>query len=135
MFENNIEFLKHAVENRDFILPVSEHHLPDGTVWIGTDGGLTRYDKESDSFYTYGMERGYSVKAITEDKRGYLYIGTWRNGLMRLHPDRKTFDHYPRLNYMNSAYSLLLDSKQRLWIGTGSSTILYTMLKSLPVLL
>ncbi len=90
----------------------------DGTVWIGTDGGLTRYDKESDSFYTYGMERGYSVKAITEDKRGYLYIGTWRNGLMRLHPDRKTFDHYPRLNYMNSAYSLLLDSKQRLWIGT-----------------
>lgn len=32
MFENNIEFLKHAVENRDFILPVSEHHLPDGSM-------------------------------------------------------------------------------------------------------
>ena len=75
----------------------------DGTVWIGTDGGLTRYDKESDSFYTYGMKRGYSVKAITEDKRGYLYIGTWRNGLMRLHPDRKTCDRYPILDYMNSA--------------------------------
>lgn len=90
----------------------------DGTVWIGTDGGLTRYDKEHDSFHTYEIGRGYSVKAITEDKRGYLYIGTWQNGLMRLHPDRKTFDHYPSLNPMNSAYSLFIDSKQRIWIGT-----------------
>lgn len=90
----------------------------DGTVWIGTDGGLTRYDKDSDSFYTYSSSKVYSVKSIVEDQKGYLYIGTWRDGLMRLHPDRKTFDRYPQLNAMNSAFSLLIDSKQRLWIGT-----------------
>lgn len=90
----------------------------DGTLWIGTDGGLTRYDRRKDSFYTYNLGYYYSVKSITEDKQGYLYFGTWDSGLMRLRPDRKRVDRYPPMNSDNSAYSLLIDSRRRLWIGT-----------------
>ena len=90
----------------------------DGTVWIGTDGGLSVYNKKSDSFYTYDLGFDYSVKSITEDKQGNIYFGTWCNGVMRLQTDRKTIDHYPSINPSNSAYALLIDSKQRLWVGT-----------------
>ena len=90
----------------------------DGTVWIGTDGGLTRYDKASDSFHTYDCGEYYSVKSMKEDSKGNLYIGTWDSGLMRLRPDRVTIDKYPRLNALNSAYALFIDSQERLWIGT-----------------
>ena len=90
----------------------------DGTVWIGTDGGLTVYDKTKDTFFTYNFGRPCSVKSIVEDKKGYIYVGTWSTGLIRLHPNRKDFDRYPPLNQYNSAYSLFLDSRERLWIGT-----------------
>lgn len=104
----------------------------DGTVWIGNDHGLSRYVPETDSFINYrsdGLrltlpdgrktELGwYSVKAITEDKDGNLYIGTWNSGLMRFSPTDETFVSYPKFNDGNSAYSLFIDSKQRLWVGT-----------------
>lgn len=89
-----------------------------GTVWIGTDGGLTRYDKHSDSFHTYRYNKEYSVKSITEDSHGTLYIGTWITGLLRLRKGSDRMEQYPQTNNMNSAYKLLMDSKQRLWIGT-----------------
>lgn len=89
-----------------------------GTVWIGTDGGLTRYDKTKDTFHTYRHTRDYSVKSIAEDKNGTLYIGTWITGLLRLKRGSSRIEQYPQTNGMNSAYKLLIDSKQRLWIGT-----------------
>ena len=104
----------------------------DGHVWIGTDGGLSRYEPGRDCFVTYSDRnaivmdvRGqksrlgdYSVKAITEDKHGNLYLGTWGNGLLFFAPSQRKFVSYDRLNARNSAYSLLFDSRGRLWIGT-----------------
>ena len=90
----------------------------DGTVWIGTDGGLSVYNKKTDSFYTYELGYNYSVKSIVEDKQGNIFFGTWCNGVKRLRKDRKNIDSYPSLNPSNSAYTLLIDSKQRLWVGT-----------------
>ena len=89
-----------------------------GTVWIGTDGGLTRYDKTDGKFHDYPYARNYSVKSIAEDKNGTIYVGTWINGLFRLRKGSSKLEQYPQTNDMNSAYKLLIDSKQRLWIGT-----------------
>lgn len=105
----------------------------DGTVWAGTDGGLTRYVAEADTFLTYDGSHGetmadtdgssrpvgnYSVKSMAEDEEGNLYVGTWNDGLLMLKRETGTFYRYPRFNSMNSAYTLFLDSRQRLWIGT-----------------
>ncbi|MCR4772887.1 MAG: response regulator [Prevotella sp.] len=104
----------------------------DGTVWIGTDIGLTRYVPKTDSFFTYdyrtaklrdagGMKKvpvGMSVKSITEDGQGNIYIGTWSSGALMLKKGSKTFLRYPKLNDMNSAFSMLYDSRGKLWVGT-----------------
>lgn len=104
----------------------------DGTVWIGTDGGLTRYTPSTNSFYTYNSTNtfaietngkkkrldNYSVKSIVEDKDGTLYLGTWEHGIYRLDSKRKTMYHYGKEHGLSSAYSLCLDSKGKLWVGT-----------------
>lgn len=104
----------------------------DGTLWLGTDGGVSRYVKSKDTFYTYQPDRinrvdlqgrklpaaWFSVKSIAEDRHGNLFLGTWSTGLLRFKPSTNTFVQYPQYNEMNSAYSLFIDSKDRLWIGT-----------------
>ena len=104
----------------------------DGTLWIGTDKGLSYFQPQDASFYTYdsnntmvenadgskGKMNSYSVKAIVEDKNGDLLIGTWSSGLLRLRRGSHTFLRYPQLNATNSAYSLFFDKHHRLWVGT-----------------
>lgn len=104
----------------------------DGTLWIGTDGGLTRYNATTDNFETFTYKNAtlispegrkmdrwwFSVKAMAEDRHGNLYVGTWENGLMCFNPKTRQFRQYPKMNDMNSAFSLLIDSKGRLWVGT-----------------
>ncbi len=104
----------------------------DGTVWIGTDSGLSRYNVLEDSFTTYDASNAwvvtpdgerrrpesYSVKSIVETPDGDLFIGTWSSGLLRFDPSAAAFFSYPAFNDAGSAFSLLLDSRDRLWIGT-----------------
>ena len=110
----------------------------DGTLWVGTDGGLSYFNPENESFYTYTSrnawridENGkkqrlnsFSVKCVTEDKNGDLLIGTWSSGLMRLKRGSNVFRSYPKLNDMNSAYSLFFDRNHRLWVGTWGYGVL-----------
>ncbi len=104
----------------------------DGTVWIGTDDGLSRYLAKEDHILTYDHTNSisilpdgsktttvqYGVKAITEDRKGNLFIGTWNHSLLRMDTKRRVFYRYPYFNDKGSAYSLRLDSKGKLWIGT-----------------
>lgn len=108
------------------------HTTSDGTVWVGTDGGLSYYEPAKGTFYTYDASNsyviepdgrkvrmtGYSVKSILEMDNGDLLIGTWCSGLMRLKRGSNVFRRYPKLNDLNSAYSLYLDKQRRLWVGT-----------------
>ncbi len=130
---------KRTGEFKTFHLPSESQRIiytlytsKNGKIWIGTDGGLSYYNHEKNTFYTYDMtnswlidENGhkeritnYSVKSIVEDRNGDILIGTWSNGLMRLKRGSNTFTRYPRLNTLNSAYSLYFDKHHRLWVGT-----------------
>ncbi len=74
-----------------------------GTLWIGTEGGLDRYDRATDSFvhYRHDPARGNSlpnnvVVCLHEDKTGHLWAGT-REGLCRLDdPAQGYFTTYTR---------------------------------------
>lgn len=104
----------------------------DGTVWIGTDNGLSRYLPEEDRILTYDhtntttiLPNGqktktlrYGVKAIIEDNQGNLFVGTWTHSLLRMDSKRKVFYRYPHFNHKGSAYSLCMDSTGKLWVGT-----------------
>ena len=65
---------------------------PDGYLWVGTLGGLARFDGISFSTFTPANTPGLlsdAVNALSVDSAGTLWIGTggglseWRNGLVR----------------------------------------------------
>jgi PAS domain S-box-containing protein len=48
-------------------------------IWVGTDGGLNLYQPKTDNFRSFQMQDGLpdnSIKSITEDKHGNLWVGT-----------------------------------------------------------
>src|SRR5690606_30468133 len=55
-----------------------------GTLWAGTDGGLSRWNGQR--FTTTPGSPRYEVKALAEDAGGTLWIGT-SEGLFRLAAD------------------------------------------------
>lgn len=126
---------------KTYMLPLDNQHIiyclytsPDGTVWVGTDGGLSSYDSKTDRFVTYRNSNtpmfgpdgrrvnydDYSVKSILDDGRGNIFVGTWRDGLLRLDRRRRVIYSYTQLNDRNSAHSLFFDRSHRLWVGTWS---------------
>jgi ligand-binding sensor domain-containing protein/signal transduction histidine kinase len=67
-----------------------------GTVWVGTQNGLSALDPASGMFTNYSERDGLAsnlVSCILEDADGNLWMGT-SNGLSRLTPRTKTFRNY-----------------------------------------
>lgn len=112
----------------------------DGTLWMGSNDGLSRYTGQGGkSFITYNdrnvtvIEKdgkrhplGYiSVKSFAVDKDGQIYIGTWERDLYRLDPKRNILYKYNLWKPEDkiSAYSLKLDQKGQLWIGTWGNGV------------
>ena len=93
----------------------------DGTIWVGTNAGVSRYDAEKDDFTGINMAEG--AISFAEDAHGNLYIGTWEGGLLRLDKESGSMVNYPRLSNRNTVRSLLMDSRGRLWIGTWEDGI------------
>ena len=61
----------------------------DNTIWVGTDGGLCRYNPDNDTFVVCGNEFGQgklqyaTIKSLVEDSDGDLWIGTWAQAFCR----------------------------------------------------
>lgn len=126
-------FLPYKIQRIIYTLYTSR----DGTIWAGTDGGLNYYDKKKDRFVNFNntfvqepngkrhrIQSSYSVKSIIEDNYGNMYVGTWNAGLFRFCIGSHVLYRYPLINGGNKAYSLYIDRKNRLWIGTWGRGIL-----------
>ncbi len=101
----------------------------DGFMWVGTYGGLNRYDGYSFTVFQHNPQNPYSIsdsdiRSIYEDSSGTLWIGTRNGGLNRF--DKKT-ERFITYKYdpnntkslsSNTVWSIMEDSKGRLWIGT-----------------
>lgn len=67
----------------------------------------------------------HAISALYEDRDGYLWIGTFGEGLNRLDPETERFTHYrnipqdPQSLSNNSIWSLYEDHDGTLWIGTS----------------
>ncbi|RGD76901.1 hybrid sensor histidine kinase/response regulator [Bacteroides caccae] len=60
----------------------------DGTIWVGTQNGLNRFNDTDETFRHYGKNDGLSsniIKGITEDDKGNLWITT-HQGITLLNP-------------------------------------------------
>jgi ligand-binding sensor domain-containing protein len=96
---------------------------PDGYLWIGTTGGLARFD--GSHFLTY---RRNSTPAITENsvfclltaRDGSLWLGTEGGGL--LHFEHGQFHAYTAREGLTDGFvrSVIEDETGRLWVGTDN---------------
>ena len=67
-----------------------------GDIWIGTSGGLNRFDPQSGKFTIYSEKDGLAnnvVYAILEDDEGRLWMGT-NNGLSSFNVEQESFTNY-----------------------------------------
>jgi ligand-binding sensor domain-containing protein/two-component sensor histidine kinase len=90
-------------------------------LWIGTTGGLVRFDGAHIHIYGNGPERHLPVNSIfclTVDRDGVLWAGTEGGGLLRI--DSGGWRAYSRADGLENGFvrSVLQDSEGKLWVGT-----------------
>jgi len=105
-----------------------------GTLWFGSEiGGLYRLESGVEDPETARFERfrhdpedpsspgSDRVAAIHQDRRGYLWIGSWDAGLDRFDPERGEFRHFRRRDGLPSdmVLAILEDDDGELWLSTG----------------
>jgi ligand-binding sensor domain-containing protein/signal transduction histidine kinase len=98
---------------------------PDGSVWIGTTRGLSRYKDRQ--FTNLTRKEGLLsdiIRSVREDRAGDLWIGTTA-GLNRL--SGGVLSAFTRTNGLpdNSVRGLWQDRRGRLWIGSDSGMTCY----------
>ena len=74
----------------------SVHFDHSGTIWVGTQNGLGKFDPRTGRFKTYYEQDGLPgnvVSCILEDERGNLWMST-NNGLSVFDPSKQAFKNY-----------------------------------------
>lgn len=101
-----------------------------GMMWFGTSSGLNKYDGYRMTVYKHDKHDKSSlsdnfIKALHEDKKGTLWIGTRNGGLNRFNPITDRFIHYahdpndPHSLSYNSVNAIYEDPQGQLWVGTA----------------
>ncbi|MBN2572447.1 MAG: hypothetical protein JXA68_09990, partial [Ignavibacteriales bacterium] len=118
-----------------------------GVIWIGTVKGiLNKFERETGNFIKYffqidknfqynnNLENNFpivfsrnnpnTITSIVEDKYGYLWIGTWQNGLFRFNKKTGNSEHFFYIENDSTSLSsnnitdILIDSDEEIWIAT-----------------
>ncbi len=108
---------------------------PNGKYWIGTRGGLYRYDKLSGISELYFHDdrepkslANNSIQCLTLDTQDNLWIGT-RQGLNLLIEERTNILGYKSMpddnRYLNNGeiYAFMMDQRGDIWVGTENGGI------------
>jgi ligand-binding sensor domain-containing protein/signal transduction histidine kinase len=90
-------------------------------LWIGTTGGLARFDGAHMQIYGNGTQRHLpvnSISCLTMGRDGVLWAGTEGGGLMRV--DEKGWHAYSQADGLKNGFvrSVVQDSHGSLWVGT-----------------
>ena len=104
-----------------------------GRLWVGTVKGLNILEDErfiqlqSDPF-TQGSLSHPSVRCISRDYQGGMWLGTWFGGINYWHPLKNRFTNIQRQPNSNSLNDNVIsciteDSDKSLWIGTNSGGV------------
>ncbi|MCX8109496.1 MAG: hypothetical protein N3G20_11915, partial [Verrucomicrobiae bacterium] len=98
---------------------------PDGSLWVGTDGGLTHISKSGISHYTkqQGLPRN-PVLALAVDQTGVLWVGTG-GGLCSISDTNVTSYSPADPWYLWKTRAVVAAHDGTIWIGTNSG--LYRM--------
>lgn len=103
------------------------HEDKQGEIWIATDMGLCRFNRDVGNFIIYQHDNNNpnslaidTTRSITEDSTGSLWIAT-TNGLSQLNPERNAFTNY-RYN-PNDSNSLASNELRRVYVDRSGTTL------------
>ena len=100
-----------------------------GQMWLGLEGGISRFDPATDGFVNYPVpdnpaSLASTVWVIHQDRSGALWAGTWGGVLIRFDEKAKAFVSYapdsrdPRKLNGGGINTILEDRTGTLWVGT-----------------
>jgi ligand-binding sensor domain-containing protein len=97
-------------------------------VWFGSDGGLIRYQKSTDTWYYYTHANSglvcNCVLSLALDQHGRVWVGTKHNGVVRFDGENWFPLQLPnQANYAPSARPLHVDTNGTLWAGSSSGRL------------
>ncbi|QIL40255.1 response regulator [Pedobacter sp. HDW13] len=102
------------------------------TLWVATNAGLYQLKNGANKFAhrvaaSPEILKYNEISCITENKTGYLLIGTIRNGLFKLHPEKHQYKRITALDGLpsNAIRGILEDDFQNLWITTDKGLCKY----------
>ncbi len=104
-----------------------------GEIWVGTEDGLHRYDRQNDAFigYKHHIDHPNSIsssriRCIFEDEHQQMWIGT-SSGLNRFDDAENSFDLIltDDGSLEGEIYSVRADDQGRLWVGTNQGLVRY----------
>lgn len=113
----------------------------DGVFWIGTSGGgISTYDPSKGTFRKFGREeigiksRGGWIYSIDQDINGRLWFGLFEGGLAWYDKNTGEFGHFLASDdetfKFNAIRKVLVDSRNRIWVGTDAGLCLYDQEKN-----
>ena len=96
-------------------------------LWIGTDEGLCLYNRNLNTFENINLkpnsnkDQVISVKSIIEDNYGNLFLGTLKNGLLKLNTKSRsiTLIKSDKQNSKYDVYCLAKNRKGTIYAGTN----------------
>ena len=99
--------------------------LPDGNLmWVGTSGGVIRYDLEKDNYRLFDTRSGLLANGIfhLSKLQGRLVVGTYGGGLALMNDDEETWKIYNIPDGLGDGfiYDLLELENGDVWIATWS---------------
>jgi ligand-binding sensor domain-containing protein/signal transduction histidine kinase len=99
-----------------------------GTLWVGTDDGLCRFDRNTGHFQVYKLNwrdrRSQSYVAMAEDRAGTLWLGTHYSGLHHFDPKTGEITVYkarpgdPNALRDNMIPTVHIGASGSIWVGT-----------------
>jgi ligand-binding sensor domain-containing protein/serine phosphatase RsbU (regulator of sigma subunit) len=114
-----------------------------GHIWVGTGGGLSRFDDASGRFTHFRHDdrntkslSENSILSLCEDDNGNLWVGTYGGGLNQLaasmtrlqSPHQAVFLRFAENTGLPNdvVYGIIEDTKGRLWVSTGRGLARFT---------
>lgn len=90
------------------------------TVLLATNSGVMRYDILNESLHEYPLE-GIDgiVYALAINDQSHVYVGTYNDGVHVFDSQGNALERPKNLSN-NLVYTMLYDSKNRLWVGTNN---------------
>nr|WP_297349883.1 two-component regulator propeller domain-containing protein [uncultured Glaciecola sp.] len=102
-----------------------------GVLWVGTFTGISKWNRSVNTFQLVNRNKSAGktlssdvISSFAEAENGDLYVGTWGEGINVIDVDKSTITYIKAQPGVKGALqndrvaTLLIDSKQNLWVGT-----------------